>query len=150
LRRTLASPKAGGLPGDAPELPARNVSWAKAAAACAALGKRLPTELEWEAAATTGSQELGPASLMRGGKAVLTPSTSKDCSPRGLCDMLGSVLEWTSTDGVVRPQTKIVRGASFTVSPSAGWQASIHFRLGVDERKGDPEVGVRCVKDVLP
>ncbi len=148
LRRVLGSPKAGGMPGDAPALPARNVTWAQAGAACTALGKRLPTELEWEAAAQTGSQDVSLASLLRG-KAALTPSTSKDCSPMGLCDMLGSVLEWTTTDGA-KPRAKIVRGASFTVSPEAGWQASIHFRVGVDARKGDPEVGFRCVKDVLP
>jgi formylglycine-generating enzyme required for sulfatase activity len=149
LRRALASPKAGGLPGDAPALPARNVTWAQAGAACKALGKRLPTELEWEAAAQQGAQDRALASLLRG-KAVLTASTAKDCSALGLCDMLGSVLEWTTSDGTKRG-TRIVRGASFTVSPDAGWQASIHFRVGVDERRGDPEVGFRCVQDaVLP
>ena len=149
LRRALVAPKAGGMPGDAPALPARNVTWAQASAACTALGKRLPTELEWEAAAQIGSQDVSLASLLRG-KAALTPSTSKDCSAIGLCDMLGSVLEWTTSDGGAKPGAKIVRGASFTVSPEAGWQASIHFRVGVDARKGDPEVGFRCVKDVLP
>ena len=52
--------------------------------------------------------------------------------------------EWTADDGP-RPGTKIARGASFTVSPDAGWQASIHFRVAVTRSKGDPEVGVRCV-----
>ncbi len=149
LRRALGSPRAGGMPGDAPELPARNVTFAEATAACTALGRRLPNEYEWEVAASLGSQDPALASLKRGGKAVLTASTSKDCSALGLCDMLGSVLEWTTSDGA-RRGTKIVRGASFTVSPAAGWQASIHFRVGVDVRAGDPEVGVRCVKDAWP
>ncbi len=149
LRRAVSSAKAGGMPSDAADVPARNVTWAQASAACTALGKRLPTELEWEAAATTANHDPALASLMRG-KAVLTPSTSKDCSARGLCDMLGSVLEWTTSPGTAKRGTKIVRGASFTVSPGAGWQASVHFRVGVDERQGDPEVGFRCVKDVVP
>ena len=144
LRAAITAPKAG-MPGDAPALPARNVTWAQAAAACKALGKRLPSEEEWEAAAHGGSQDTALATLLRG-KAVLTASTAKDCAASGLCDMLGSVLEWTTSDGTKRG-TKIVRGASFTVSPDAGWQASIHFRVGVDEKTGDPEVGFRCVKD---
>ncbi|MBL0213468.1 MAG: protein kinase [Myxococcales bacterium] len=143
LRSVLRDPKAGGLPGDASDLPARNVTWAVAAAACKALGRRLPTELEWEAAALVAAEDRAVASLLRG-KARLTASTPKACSAAGLCDMLGSVLEWTADDGP-RPGTKIARGASFTVSPDAGWQASIHFRVAVTASKGDPEVGVRCV-----
>ena len=150
LRRVLADPKAAGARGDAPALPARNVTWAQAAAACRALGKRLPRELEWEAAALAEPEDRAGAALLRGGKPVLAPSTPKQCSAAGLCDMLGSVLEWTADDGP-KKGTKIARGAGFTVSPDAGWQASIHFRAAVTASKGDPEVGFRCVQDaVLP
>lgn len=144
LRRALASPSAGGVRGDALDLPARNVTFAEAEKACAALGKRLPNELEWEAAASTTPHDPARATLLRG-KPALVPSTGLDCTAAGLCDMLGSVLEWTSSDG--KPGERRVRGASFMVSPTAGWQATIHFRVAVVEGRRDAEVGVRCVKD---
>ncbi len=150
LRRVLADPKVGGVPGDALGVPARNVTWAKAALACKALGKRLPRELEWEAAALTEPEDRADAALFRGGTPILTASTPKQCSAAGMCDILGSVIEWTADDGP-KKGTKIARGAAFTVSPDAGWQASIHFRAAVNANKGDPEVGFRCVQDpVLP
>ncbi|MBE7451770.1 MAG: hypothetical protein HS111_23640 [Kofleriaceae bacterium] len=56
--------------------------------------------------------------------------------------MLGGVLEWTADgDG---GKGKVVRGASYTVAPTAGWQASLHFRVVVPA-DADPEVGFRCV-----
>ncbi|MBA3459797.1 MAG: protein kinase [Deltaproteobacteria bacterium] len=145
VRAILADPEAAGVKGDAPGLPARNVTWAQANAVCRAQRKRLPTELEWEAAARTTPQDPSAAALMRG-TAKLTSTERKECSDAGLCDMLGSVLEWTSTDGPKRG-TKIVRGASFTVSPDAGWAASIHFRTAIPAGRGDAEVGFRCVKE---
>ena len=148
VRAILADDTAGGVKGDAPGVPARMVTWAQAAAVCKAQRKRLPTELEWEAAALTTPQDPAAATL-KSGKAQLPIPQQKDCSADGLCDMLGSVLEWTATDGA-KPGTKIVRGASFRVSPTAGWQASIHFRTAIAADRGDVEVGFRCVKDPTP
>jgi serine/threonine-protein kinase len=145
VRAALADPRAGGAKGDAAGVPARMVSWAQADRTCRALGKRLPTEQEWEAAALTTPQDPAAATLNRG-KLVLPVAQEKDCSAAGLCDMLGSVLEWTATDGA-KAGTKVVRGASFRVSPAAGWEASIHFRTAPRADKGDIEVGFRCVKD---
>ena len=144
LRAALGDPKAGGAPGDGPDLPARFVTWSQAAAACKALGKRLPHETEWEAAALTTPQDLAKAALMRG-TAALVASPRTECSAEGLCDMLGSVLEWTADDWPRSKGTKIARGSSFKVSPDAGWQASIHFRVAAPASKADEEVGVRCV-----
>ena len=145
VRTALGDGKAGGTKGDAPGVPARMVTWSQADRTCRAQGKRLPTEQEWEAAALTTPQDPTTATLNRG-KLVLPVAQQKDCSAAGLCDMLGSVLEWTATDGA-RAGTKVVRGASFQVSPTAGWQASIHFRTAVPADKGDIEVGFRCVKE---
>ncbi len=144
LRAALGDPKAGGAPRDAAALPARNVTWLQADTACRALGKRLPTEVEWEAAAMTTPRDPARATL-KVGKGGLVPPQQKDCSDGGLCDMLGSVLEWTSTDGA-KATTKVVRGSSYLVAPTAGWQASIHFRTAIPASKGDVEVGFRCVK----
>jgi len=145
LRKALGDPKVGGEKGDTADVPARNVSWAQADAACKALGKRLPTEYEWEVAALdtpnkkelaalkTGSQKLSPAK-----HAACTPDKC-DCSAAGLCDMLGGVVEWTA-DG---PGKKMVRGSGHTVSATEGWMATIHFRQLI-EPGADAEVGFRC------
>ncbi|MEO8699759.1 MAG: protein kinase [Kofleriaceae bacterium] len=142
LRAALKNSKAGGVPGDKPEVPARNITHAQAAAACKALGKRLPTETEWEVAAQTTPGEPAKAAMFVGGggpKLVATKHT--DCSVDGLCDMLGGVLEWTAD---VNKTARVVRGSSFTVAPNAGWQASLHFRAFADPNKPDSEIGVRC------
>jgi len=39
-----------------------------------------------------------------------------------------------------------VRGASFAVSPDAGWLASIHARTAVPVKTADAELGFPCVK----
>ncbi|MBS1122261.1 MAG: Serine/threonine protein kinase [Deltaproteobacteria bacterium] len=145
LRSAVGNPKLGGMPGDMGELPARNIGWTQAEAACKALGKRLPTEAEWEIAAETTPREPSKAALCSGcpaTKPVLTATTKTDCSPDGLCDMLGGVLEWTSDAGA--KATRVVRGSSYAVSPGAGWQATIHARVLVPPRTTDHEIGVRC------
>ncbi len=150
LREALADPQAGGLPGDAGTLPARNITFAQAEDACGAQGKRLPTELEWEAVALTTPQN-GKLATM---KQALVASKRAECSAAGLCDMLGSVAEWTSTDfagkGAAKGQ-KVVRGSTYAVSPQmGGWEATIHARSGQARAQRDPEIGVRCVVDPDP
>jgi len=145
VRAILGDDRTGGVKGDALGTPARMVTWAQADRVCRSQRKRLPTEQEWEAAALTTPQDPAAATLKTGGLKLPIPQ-QKECSAAGLCDMLGSVLEWTATDGA-KPGTKVVRGASFQVSPTAGWQASIHFRTAVPANQGDVEVGFRCVKD---
>ena len=141
VRKALTSPKLGGAPGDAGTLPARSVTWGQAVATCKALGKRLPTENEWEIAARTTPKDPAKAALKTAsGKLVATAHT--DCSSAGLCDMLGGVIEWTADAGA-KGNDKVVRGAAFTVSAAAGWAATIFFRTSVPPT-ADPEVGFRC------
>ena len=151
VERTLADLQAalgetiGGASGDAPELPARRVTWEQASAACAKLGKRLPTEQEWEIAARLAPVDAASATLLRG-KPGLVPSPKRECSSAGLCDVVGSVAEWTSTAGGAT--TKIVRGASYMVAPTSGWHATFHARAEVKTKSVDDEVGFRCAYGV--
>ncbi|MFN0250914.1 MAG: SUMF1/EgtB/PvdO family nonheme iron enzyme, partial [Kofleriaceae bacterium] len=66
--------------------------------------------------------------------------------PNAPCDMLGSVLEWTADDWTGKRGYKVVRGASYAVSPDAGWLATIHARTAVPAKTADAELGYRCVK----
>jgi len=146
LRTALRNPKLGGKPTDSAAVPARFVTWAQAHDACKALGKRLPSEHEWETAALTTPRDTSKATMCTvcaaSKEPVLTPSKKTDCSADGLCDMLGGVLEWTEDAGV--NATRVVRGSSYAVSPDAGWLATINARVMVAPKSSDHEIGFRC------
>jgi gamma-glutamyl hercynylcysteine S-oxide synthase len=80
-----------------PDEPVVHVSWFEADALARAHGARLPTEFEWEKAATWG-QETGPGNLDQGllgpAPAGAYPQAASGCGALG---MLGDVWEWTSS-----------------------------------------------------
>jgi formylglycine-generating enzyme required for sulfatase activity len=142
----------GGEGGD--ELPAREVTWGEAAAACAALGKRLPSELEWEYAATRTALDSGDAQLFQRGVSGPAPVATHpgDCTPEGLCDLLGNVSEWTAdpwrvdADGAPDGRRRVVRGGSFNVAASSPY-AKPQSRSRALSGQRDPELGFRCARD---
>jgi serine/threonine-protein kinase len=151
FRAALGNPKAGGLTGDHADWPARYVTAAQAAAACKAMGKRLPTEAEWELAAHDGHVDAKAARLKGGADAPDAVATHPgDCTASGVCDLLGNVMEWTA-DPWKRPTMRkgrvVVRGGSFRVDPSDSFYATLDARVAAAPNTPDPELGFRCAKD---
>jgi len=151
LRDALKDPTAGGLDGDHADWPARYVTADQAEQACKALGKRLPTEDEWELAAHDAKIDAAAARL-KGGADAPDPVGAHpgDCTAEGVCDLLGNVMEWTA-DAWKRPTPRkgkrVVRGGSFRVDPTDTFYATLHARVAVAPGTPDPELGFRCAKD---
>ena len=126
-------------------VPVTYVSRADAEAFCAANGVRLPTEVEWEAAARGGDDRLWPwgddlpdrthATFGQGiggpSRAGLHPAGAAPC---GALDLAGNVWEWTA-DGAAR-------GGSYLSGPA---ELLCSARLPVHPAARDPYVGFRVV-----
>jgi serine/threonine-protein kinase len=149
--------------------PREMVSWAEAAAYCAERGGRLPTEAEWEYAAS------GPDDLVypwgnsfvadnstylnnSGGRPSPVAIRPQGASWVGAYDMSGNIREWTSslfmpypyraTDGRENPNNttdpRAVRGGSWFVIPVSLRTAD---RTSVHADIEDWNIGFRCVHD---
>ena len=127
------------------DLPLTYVSRGDAEAICEAAGVRLPTEIEWEAAARGGDDRLWPwgdelpdstrATFAQGiGNPSPVGRHPSGAAPCGALDMAGNVYEWTA-DGAVR-------GGSYLSGPD---ELRCSGRLQMHPGARDHYVGFRVV-----
>jgi formylglycine-generating enzyme required for sulfatase activity len=153
--------------------PVTNVSWRDANAFCSWLAKklnaevRLPTEAEWELAATGRDGKKYPwgdewnkeaaNSQESGGRISAVKSFALNRSPSGAFDMVGNVWEWTqdkvinkndATDKMVEQALEGGQILRVVKGGSAGEKASQIFaqaRYQIPETSKAPKVGFRYV-----
>lgn len=154
----------------ADNFPRDNVTWVEAKAFCESLGMRLPTEVEWEWAASgpdnlnwPGGDIYEPGFIIQAGNATLAAAVgqfSQGASWVGAFDMAGNVREWTSTGQASYPydasdgrenytdsgtQMKITRGGSYS---SGGDFTRTSYRDWYDRDNFTGDIGWRCVRNL--
>lgn len=151
--------------------PVTGISWSTAAQYAEWIGKRLPTENEWQVAATGFSQRRYPlgdlfdaskinCQAFGAGHVLPSKQFTEDSTPQGLLCMTGNVREWTSDlyeEPMGSDRAKPVRSAgseTMAVVKGGSWRddpakCQAHFRWlfpAMNTRLS--YVGFRCAMDI--
>jgi formylglycine-generating enzyme required for sulfatase activity len=149
--------------------PVAETTWRGALAYCLWRGARLPTEVEWEAAARGRDGRTFPwgdavptadhaVIERRSGDTLAVGSRPNGATPEGLLDMAGSLSEWTSTLDHPYPYgaddgredatllgERVVRGGDYVFNSAkvrlTGWNRTIWSR---NPAAGHRHIGFRC------
>lgn len=142
-------------PDDNPLYPVVHVTQLDASRYCASVGKRLPTEAEWEYAARGDQQHTFPwgndwqdSVDFRGNvlpQGEVFPTSSYRPTDAGYHDLSGSVAEWTTSIDDIH-QAVVVKGGSRFSRNVANLRAAVR-RLNERDYSGD-DVGFRCAESL--
>ena len=148
-----------------PACPAMGIDWLNADKHCRAIGKRLPTEAEWELAAG-GSLKNSSYWSNKTKRSFANLVGEKDGFPSvapvgsfplgagtfGALDMIGNVWEWVDTPHSPLPKNlKPKKKRNYRIVKGGGWAsplsfATINYRNVVAGDIKNPTFGFRCVK----